>query len=1331
MPFVLPFIAAAALFTGEVVAGAGIALFGAGAASAALAAGAIVEAAVPTLIEFGALAGASALLSPKPKVNTSGSPQSFKADPRAPVACVMARYGVGGSLVYETTSGGGSKAEHGAAGNEYLTQFVVLGALGPYPALEATRLDDTILTFGGQTCTGGYIRPEYLQNYNPGYSQNGDGSFANNVYKDHVWQAVQLGDQNAAGMPYPTKIAGKGDNLPEWTAAHGFAGFAAVSITRSYDVTTWAGGVGTPQWTLSAGYPVWDPRKDSSWPGGSGPQRRVDSEAGSAGALAARATWTSSDNPIIHALNYAMGFYLPDPLGTGADPYVRLYAGVGAHPRNIDVDAFIRAANVADANGWKITGQWTTADGKRSVLTAMLQAGGAQLAPDCGRISCTVSTPLTALNAGAPITWADLAGAPSLDTTTSIRDRANTAFVSYTSEAHRWQVVQADTPVQAATYVAEDGGRVRSKALTFEYVPGVDQASQLAAYAIVDGRELGNIVLPGKPHLRGYGVGDCLLVDLPELGLHLTKLVVTKRRTDPATGMVTLTCRTETDAKHGYALGRTGVAPPTPGISGFDPSIVAAPIPGSWTATPTQISDPVSGEITHVIRINGQAIDNVYAAQVVVLYAQVTTVDGADVEGPVASTTFAASQSVDDLYLAAGRWHIWLRYITISGAENVENTLDLGIITVAGSTSASTASISVDTIIAERDLRISDLLKQVDDVEKALDSVSADGLADALSVLDAASKFSANLILNPDFSVTDASGSILDWSIAGAWRQVKDAKLGGGTALGNSGDTTGANGLGQIVWGTVVGDILPGNIYSTQARARGIVNDGGLLLVFVDWQSDTSSLNAISKLEIVLRDTPDIFKLEAVTAPPGATKVRIGIALYNVTSNSGCSVSRVKIELGSICTPYSNEGSQAYQAIASQFITGTDYAKSTDFKALYAVVAGPGGLTSQVLQVNQATADALAGKASAQSVTDVQAFLNGSGLTSRITNVLTGRIDVPGGVASVSSVQALSAAATSGPNLVPDGSFSLSVAGSPGGWTFSGSASPQQSSVGNRLIATAGSFQAYSPLFACDGGVQYTLSARLTRYDDGSSLGLRLQFFNGANAFSSSAQVTTPIDSGTPGALRQVTFTAPSGTNRAQVAVFGSVSNGQNVQVQQVKCEPGPVATPYQDGATAVSIAAAAKITSNAVANLSGYAAANYAIQLDANGVHTGFVLLAANGQTQKPISAAGFYADLFFVQGRSGARLAFTDNNDGTGTLSMDTLIVKNANIGYAQVGASNLAGGAVTRTYSVINNSYNVIPPANNSGSTTAPSSPPTTGGGSGGAGSGGTGGKRGVLP
>ena len=720
MPFLIPVaiavgsaVATAAFVASDILIPLALGAIGVSGASLA-AASAFAFAATTTVIETAALAGISAVLSPHPAVNTAGSPQQFKPDPNAPPPVVMGRYGVGGNLVYETTSGGGNATAAGAKGNEYLTSFIILSALGPVQAFETLRFNDTILTFdpNGQACNGGYIPYDEVQEWNPGYRhQNSDGSYINNNYQDRAWQNLQLGALNAGYFAPPDKLASDNAGLPEWTQAHGFSSFCAAALTLVYDQRYYAGGVPQYQWVLQ-GIKIYDPRQDGTYPGGSGPQRWAGVGATAAQIEAARATWTFNQNPAIHALNFALGYFLPDSqTGPG-----RLYAGIGAGTAGVDIAAFVAAANVADANDWLICGQWTTGDGKWSVLTEMLKAGSATPVIDCGIISCIVDQPLTSLGT---VTADDLSGPITLPTGSSFTARLNTIFPRFTSEAHRWQMVTADTPVKAATYVTEDGA-VRSKTLDWQYVPAVNQACQLAAYAITNGREIPGITLPGKPKLRNYKVGDCFTLDIDEAGLATTKVMVTMRVTEQSTGGVTLTVRTETDAKHAYSLGVSGVAPATPGISGFDPTIVEAPLPDFWATGALEVSDADTGESRVVIRVTGSADDaGGYAQTVVLRWRPVALVAGAYTPTGNASwsyRSFPASQGQFDLDLNPGVYDVQIAYITVNGAypDADQDFLDLGVETVGGSIASNTANVG--------DLTADQVVNQL---QSSLDAINA------------------------------------------------------------------------------------------------------------------------------------------------------------------------------------------------------------------------------------------------------------------------------------------------------------------------------------------------------------------------------------------------------------------------------------------------------------------------------------------------------------------------------------------------------------------------------------------------------------------------------
>jgi hypothetical protein len=80
------------------------------------------------------------------------------------------------------------------------------------------------------------------------------------------------------------------------------------------------------------GVKVYDPRLDSTYPGGSGSCRALD-----------EATYVYSENPWLHALTFALGRFQNG----------KRVMGVGMPIASIDVAAFVEAANIADANGWK------------------------------------------------------------------------------------------------------------------------------------------------------------------------------------------------------------------------------------------------------------------------------------------------------------------------------------------------------------------------------------------------------------------------------------------------------------------------------------------------------------------------------------------------------------------------------------------------------------------------------------------------------------------------------------------------------------------------------------------------------------------------------------------------------------------------------------------------------------------------------------------------------------------------------------------------------------------------------------------------------------------
>lgn len=508
---------------------------------------------------------ASAFSGPKKigGVSDGGTQVDFKANPTAGVPLVLGRTGTGGQIAHMTTDGQANK-------NAHLLTCVIL-SLGPIQGLDGFTANNVAVTFDGL----------------------GQAS-APAQYVGAMDMRVQNGDDPSGAFPPPSVPAG---TIVEWDDTHKLSGLGAVWWSLNYSQTAFPTGVPQPLWTVK-GPAVYDPRLDSTYAGGAGPQRWND-----------QTTWgvAGYENPYLQALTWCIG--RKSALGTAQETRV---VGLGVDLAQIDVDSFVEGANVAEANAWKVGGVVTSSDAKWDVLVAILQAGGGVPMRLGGKISCVVNTPRVSLRT---FTGADVVGEAVVTGTKSRRERFNAVAPRYRSEANGWQIVNAGDVVVDA-YVTDDGDR-RTHEIEYSLVQSAAQVAQLAAYDVVNAREAEPIVLPMKPLYAGYKGGDCLTVNEPDLGLNNQKVLVVTRQVDPMTLTATLTVRTETDAKHPFALGQTGSPPPTPSLTGVDVSFVNAPGAGDFSAVGTALTG-ASGSMPALV-VSG-IDDNPNAADVVVRY---------------------------------------------------------------------------------------------------------------------------------------------------------------------------------------------------------------------------------------------------------------------------------------------------------------------------------------------------------------------------------------------------------------------------------------------------------------------------------------------------------------------------------------------------------------------------------------------------------------------------------------------------------------------------------------------------------------------------------------
>lgn len=355
-------------------------------------------------------------------------------------------------------------------------------------------------------------------------------------YSGFLYTDTQLG-----ACPEASALAPNFAGAPGWPSTAKLNGLAAIGWNLKFDKDGKVFASGVPRLGASGKWvKVYDPRKDSTFPGGSGAHRLGD-----------EATYEWSENPALHAGTYAFGRYQNGK---------RVF-GIGMPVKGVDWTGLAAWANICDANSWSIFGVIYEPGNRWDNLKEICAAGGCTPVFANGLIGWHYSAPKVALDT---ITDADIADyGYNVTAMTSWRDRMNSIRPKYRSATHDWELVTADA-VTADSFVIEDG-ELKQVEWPFNLVREADQAAQLGTYKMWDSREFQPITLTCLPRLRDYRPGECLHITLPELDLDTDAIILT-RELNPATMAVTFTLIGETPGKHDYALGRTATPPATPAL---------------------------------------------------------------------------------------------------------------------------------------------------------------------------------------------------------------------------------------------------------------------------------------------------------------------------------------------------------------------------------------------------------------------------------------------------------------------------------------------------------------------------------------------------------------------------------------------------------------------------------------------------------------------------------------------------------------------------------------------------------------------------------------------
>lgn len=525
MPFLLP-AAATAMAAAAPAAAASTAAATAGATLTSIATNIAMNVAISAVM--------SAL---QPQVGAAGRTSEWTLSPDGPIPFAAGRIGVAGAVVHKATFGPDLM---------YNGIPAVLSGAGPIDGYETFKADEEFVAF------------------------DGNGKAVTSQYANELWYRKTMGNQPDVAVTSPPGLKNNA-TLPGWGAQHKLSGKAAYMVVMGENSkgTAFTTGEIKPLITLR-GLKGWDPRLDSTWPGGEGPCR-LDNPA----------TWVYLRRPGLWGLKWSLGLWEGPTLkgapahGSATDYQV---GGIGAKLSGIDVAAFVNLENICDANDWTVSAYPTTDDDKFAVLESFLQAAGATFAMRAGKISCiqraAPRTSIVTIGAG------DTAGPLEIDTAASRIDRINTIRPRILSEAHRWQMT-AIAEVSAEAYREQDGA-VRPRGIDYTYVSNATQGAQLAALQIANTREGIAGVVPLKPHLQKIKPGDAFTITEPGFVLNGLKCLCLSTDFDPTTKIVAVSFVSETDAKYPFALGQSQEPPEPAVLEPVDPRYVSPPGAGEW-----------------------------------------------------------------------------------------------------------------------------------------------------------------------------------------------------------------------------------------------------------------------------------------------------------------------------------------------------------------------------------------------------------------------------------------------------------------------------------------------------------------------------------------------------------------------------------------------------------------------------------------------------------------------------------------------------------------------------------------------------------------------------
>ncbi len=312
------------------------------------------------------------------------------------------------------------------------------------------------------------------------------------------------------------------------------------------------GGLPSRVTVIGDGAALYDPRKDSTVPGGSGSHRATD-----------QTTWGSytdaddTDNPALQLLWWLLGWKINNKLSVGAGvPYTR-----------IDMESFITAANICDesvtlATGgtqkrYRTSGTASDADDRMDIINNFLMSMNATLRDSGGKLTLTVMKNDLA-DYTLQLNEADMLGEFDWQQTRGLTENYNIARGRFIDPSQNSLYQLVDYP--EVGFTSPDGVE-RVMSVDLYYVEDGRRAQRIAKQILQRNQYRGMLSAVFNAKALGCQVGDVVLLSLEALGWSNRPLRVVSQeiRFD---GQVPLALVEENAAI--YAWDRDDVAPVTP-----------------------------------------------------------------------------------------------------------------------------------------------------------------------------------------------------------------------------------------------------------------------------------------------------------------------------------------------------------------------------------------------------------------------------------------------------------------------------------------------------------------------------------------------------------------------------------------------------------------------------------------------------------------------------------------------------------------------------------------------------------------------------------------------